>query len=355
MKSKAKERGLITLVSVLVIIIIITIITLSLASLSRRGLRQSLDEQLSSQALYAAESGINDVIQKLDANELSSDITDCNDINDPTKGFSPNLNAEGTVRYSCILVIQTSTTIDSFLTKNSLKYYPIEDAGGATINSLTINWTKPTGTKNITACSAQNCLYDSGGWSNRLGLLRVRLIPDVATADLDDRNAINNKSVDVIAYPFGVTGLSNETSVAAGVENYVLAGTCGSDSRCTINLNSIGNRITGKYYLQIYTYFNDANITITGNGGTASFKGAQITIDSTGVAQDVSKRLQVKIPKNMKSDLPVYSVGVGEKLCKRFFTNPTATDNDSSVTPILPPNPPNTVLPPTCDAFSPPF
>ena len=57
---KQSESGIVSLMMTLVIMLVISLIVIGIAQLSRREQRQALDNQLSTQAFYAAESGVND-------------------------------------------------------------------------------------------------------------------------------------------------------------------------------------------------------------------------------------------------------------------------------------------------------
>jgi Tfp pilus assembly protein PilX len=53
------EQGLVSIVVTMIFLIVLSLIVVGFAQVARREQRESLDRQLSSQAFYAAESGIN--------------------------------------------------------------------------------------------------------------------------------------------------------------------------------------------------------------------------------------------------------------------------------------------------------
>ena len=74
------QRGIASLIITMVSMVIVTLIVLGFATLSRREQRQSLDRQLSTQAFYAAESGVEDaraVILNSIASGVSFHKTNC--------------------------------------------------------------------------------------------------------------------------------------------------------------------------------------------------------------------------------------------------------------------------------------
>jgi Tfp pilus assembly protein PilX len=334
LKQKLNQKGLVTIVSVIIIVIIITIITLSLAALTRRGLRQSLDEQLSTQAQYAAESGVNAAIKLINDKIITSNVDNCNQTGVSGGKFEKNILNEN-VKYSCVLVDLTSDTISTDLASESIKVYPLVDPNGLLINTLNIKWSNPSNLSTPLSCSTQpSCLTNQTGWGVRPGLLRVKLIPYPTTGL--QRSAIDSGAIDITAYPFAITGYGNSAD-ASITKNHVLAAlatTCDGRGICSINVTGLSS--PGRYYVQLYSYYastTNVNITGTNSSGTAvKFTGAQATIDSTGISQDIVKRLRVKVALDASSNLPIYALSSGESLCKRFTTNAAATANADALT-----------------------
>ena len=337
MKHKLNQNGLVTIVSIILIVLIITVITLSLATLIRRELRQSIDEQLSSQALYAAESGINDAIKKISDGTITGSVTGC-DQTSPEGVFSnQTISSDENVRYTCILVNQTPPVISTDIQKETVKSYPIISSTGQTVSSLTFTWKSLDSafTPNIAGCDRfdfNRCLRAYNTWGNRLPLLRVRLLPYPSS---DFTSSIN--PIDVIAYPGPRSGVSDSTLTLTpnGLRQKMLFATCSSTNKnCTVSISGLGSGgdLSGRYYLQIYSYYGSTNIKINGKdqlGGEIKFSGAQAEIDATGVAQDVLRRMKVYVTLNQTSALPNFTLGVGDKLCKRFTTNASGTADGS--------------------------
>ncbi|HET6924792.1 MAG TPA: pilus assembly PilX N-terminal domain-containing protein, partial [Candidatus Saccharimonadales bacterium] len=62
---RGDERGMVSIMVTLVMIIVITLIVIGFAQVVRRNQRETLDRQLSTQAYYAAETGINDAYKAM--------------------------------------------------------------------------------------------------------------------------------------------------------------------------------------------------------------------------------------------------------------------------------------------------
>lgn len=336
-RHKLNQKGLVSIISTVLIIVIITIVTLSLSVFSRRELRQSLDEQLSSQALYAAESGVNDVVNRLTAttNRLTSDISDCSDLSQNNISTNRVLDAENNVRYTCVLVDQSPPQINTNVTTSQPKLYLLDPGASDTIKSLKFVWKDSnTSGSSVGACTTTGCFTPSTAWgsTNRLGALRVRLFPAGTGGTLTSTTFTDDNAIDIIGFPGSRTGFSD--TMNASDKSRTLYATCiSAESICTVNVDNL-SALNKTYYMQLSSMYKDINVTLTGTNSVSNaqtqFIGAQVSIDSTGAAGDVFKRLSVTIPLGESSNLPIYTLGVGDKLCKRFETSSTATDNTNS-------------------------
>ncbi|HSX32249.1 MAG TPA: pilus assembly PilX N-terminal domain-containing protein, partial [Candidatus Saccharimonadales bacterium] len=65
--ASAKESGMVAIMVTIILMIVISLIVLGFAQIARRNQRQSLDRQLSTQAFYAAETGVNDASKVIKA------------------------------------------------------------------------------------------------------------------------------------------------------------------------------------------------------------------------------------------------------------------------------------------------
>src|SRR5579884_2233180 len=70
--SVGNERGFASIVIALILIIVLALLTVGFAQFSRREQQSALDKQLAVQAKYAAESGINDVVQGIANGTITS-------------------------------------------------------------------------------------------------------------------------------------------------------------------------------------------------------------------------------------------------------------------------------------------
>ncbi|MBP7807565.1 pilus assembly PilX N-terminal domain-containing protein, partial [Candidatus Saccharibacteria bacterium] len=104
-KITSNQAGLVSIVVTMVFLSVITLITVSFAFLMRREQRQVLDRQLSTQAFYAAESGVNDAVAALKAGTITGDIDTCG-----SPPYDENLSS--VISYSCMLIDQSPDSLE---------------------------------------------------------------------------------------------------------------------------------------------------------------------------------------------------------------------------------------------------
>lgn len=331
MTKKINQQGIVSIVTTLIIIIIITVVTLSLSAISRRELRQALDEQLSSQALYAAETGVNDAIKKIKSNDsaVTTGVDSCSKTGTGVGAIFTNNTLGENIKYTCVLIDKTPGSIVTDIPIGGMKVYTIDTAAD-NMSTLKITWSGKNGESDGSCTVDGTCFSTAGGWGDKMGLLRVRL--------LDNRYIPNTE---VVAYPGPLSSdASNTANTAALGDKKVLYGSCSTDKSCFINITGLfGARI---FKLQLYSYYGDIKVDVEGydsSGGNVSFLGAQTTIDSTGAAADVLRRIKVAIPSdNNIESFPNFVLSSGTSLCKRFTTNATETKDfsDATTCPALP-------------------
>ena len=106
-KNRLNEEGIVSIVVTLIIMIVLTLIVTGFAQLARREQREALDRQLSAQASYAAESGINALKAALPYISATS-RTDCNEpisvgSGKPNPFDDQNKKLSDNTSYTCLL------------------------------------------------------------------------------------------------------------------------------------------------------------------------------------------------------------------------------------------------------------
>lgn len=319
LKSLDNEEGLISITVTMIVMALLTLIALGFASLAAREQRQALDQQLNTQAFYAAESGINEAINS------NATVSDCD-------GNAFTSFGDASVRNTCVVINNKLST---------LEYSSIDAEGAVTVpihpdtnlNKLIINWQDKNGGSAFGSATCEHYMYDKTSWGGTTGVLRVMLMPGVFNSG---RSELINRTQSLFLYPSPL-GCGGTTFTALQVNdpaNYqqqgvFVSGACDSTvvnrkfCRSVINVN-IAN--TETYYLRFRPLYNSVSVTIEGldsSGNNVKFIGAQTEIDSTGKTTDVLRRLVVRVPSTENSSWsPKNAVETTNTFCKRLFVVP---------------------------------
>lgn len=330
---RLKQKGMVAIIVTLLIMFLLSIIVLAFAQLVRREQRQAVDRQLSTQAFYAAESGINAANKAL-ALGYRQDVTDCSTLpvlnttlsapgsDAPIATTSRELGSDSTFKVTCILIDQNPEKLvyDS-LSQYSGKVIQIQRVGGVGLPAtLNIYW-NDTGSPSPTfsGCPASD-VFPTGLSSCNAPALRIDLI-----------EAGSSNAFTFFALPIN-SGAGTPTSVSFDPSNNgrVVRANCNSamaERYCGVTVD-LGPSIAAdrSYALRILPTYKPATLTITGStvavGGALSFRGAQATIDVTAKGNDVLRRLQAHVPVEDANGHPDAAIFTTQDVCKQLQVGP---------------------------------
>jgi len=317
---RKNEQGFVSIVVTLIIMIILSLVTLGFARLMSREQEQALDRQLSSQAFYAAETGVNNAREQLASNP-SYTVTTCT---------PDDIDTRGPVRNTC-------TTVSPIVT--SLEYKPVStdqnspkiitlrgvDSGGspAAIGTLNIRWNAAPGNAGASAFRTNNELTPQGSWNTRTGMLKVVLIPFV---NGDSRASLSNRTMTLFLIPRASGGTSSVAfgTYAGNESNALLGVTCNAGTGfCTLSVTGIP--AYSEFRAVITSLYQNNEVLLT-SPVIYGFRDEQAIVDATGKAGELLRRVQVRVPlNNSGGDLVGNAVQVSNTICKKLFVNETST------------------------------
>lgn len=307
------QTGLVSILVTMILMVILSLIVLGFAQVTRREQRQSLDRQLNSQAQYAAETGINDV-QKYIKDELAAGNTintydKCGPGGPPARNFNrrsggSTSTVNDNTTYSCALINPSPTELiwQRVATDGGLAF-PFKPASGSA--GITFNWqdadTIPAGYGNCTVGVPGNAFkpqVGAGAWACEAGALRIDVTPISGSIN---RAGLLKETQNYVLYPVSGGGVANYT-LGASDHGKILPVQCTTllnashPRHCQITLGTGGNN----FFIRIKSLYRASNIEMTsGVGGGIGLSDAQALVDVTGKANDILKRLQVRIPINI--------------------------------------------------------
>lgn len=364
------QQGFASIVIALVLILIVSLITIGFAQLMRREQRAALDRQLSSQAYYAAESGINDAAAAINAG-FDTSKSSCaaltaaqvSAITDPkaqtaaqTYLMNNGVGSSTGSNYPCLLINPTPPNLQySSIDTTTSKVIELEGLDSsnnpAAVQTIEISWQDANGNSTFTP-SCSTFYPASGGATNwtYTGLLRAELIP---INTLTRTGLINNADTAFLCPDKISSNSSNYSGNQGNASGVIIGGQCStaaptptSPRYCNARITGLGTLNEATYFLVLRSIYNPAAVTVTIYGGTGTvtqanmlnINGAQVLVDSTGKAQDVLRRIQARIPVHNNYNTPNGGADAMQSLCKQLQLTPTgvSTGDGINCTTILP-------------------
>jgi len=328
---RQNEGGFASLVVGLVLVLVLALLTVGFAQLTRHEQQQALGNELATQAYYAAESGINDTIKGIEDNSPSivsnANVNSGQCLNPPTV-----LSFANDVSYTCVLLNLKTPDIE---------YTNIAVGGSesivvstnAALSSLNIDWGSSDGHNSYNTPYpkfTQTANWNTGGTNpiDYPGVLQFSITPLYSL----NRTSLINNTYTIYAYPNNANPPTVDYSTATANQGAVYSGVCNSTNTpyaCSVTIHNLP-AAGGPYLIHFLNFYDKSKVDITGKTGagptlaSAVFSGGQAQIDVTGKAQDVLKRLQVRVPLNSIGNLPNYAIEA-QNICKRMETQPGTT------------------------------
>lgn len=364
-KLRNNQSGLVSIVVALVIMSILTLVAVSFAFLTRREQRQALDRQLSTQAFYAAETGVNDAIAALPSLGAGAVIDNCQPSTqsqiESAISTSPKLDGPtGVVSYTCVMINPKPTTLEynQGISEDSSTVVRLQTPED--VDNLMISWEEvdTDGFTNSQFADSDGHYYlpqdramkdqavgaffdtvagaQTAAFPNHIGILRATIIPTNAATSAD---SLLNNAQNIFFYPdkndtpntpgtvafrnapqqtsleLDGTFASGECNVANGPDG-AFAESAPRD--CNTIVENVG---LDDFYLRLRSVYRPVAVTITAlnsDGDPLEISGGQLQIDATGKANDVLRRIQVRVPYRNDYYFPEFAVESAESICKRI-------------------------------------
>jgi len=334
-KQERREAGMVAIMVTLILMVVISLIVLGFAQISRRNQRQALDRQLSAQAFYAAETGVNDVAKLIRDRQASGEVipekTDCGNggsFYTEANGINPAISEPDQIAYTCLLVDPTPNSLEYRSIGTTGTIFPVIAESGS-ISSIRLTWSPmpgddgdPPPTQNCPtsgSLSASRAFTAAESWTCGYGLLRFDL---VSTAGSLSMGGLQNALMTTFAVPLRSGGTSTITYANSPGNSRVGVACTAASCSLTINLSPAGSMYHMRVlslYKELATLRVEAFSGANAGGNTVSLRDAQILVDSTGKAQDVLRRIQVRLPLNSgPNNLSDYAIQSTDAICKRF-------------------------------------
>jgi len=337
-KRKKEQSGVVSFLVTLIMMLVISLVVIGFTQVTNRTQREALDRQLATQAQYAAESGVNKVGAILDNAAIVDSKTKTICENSGVYGsanFDPTINATNNVKVTCVLVDTRPADIRINANQTSSTIVPINvvDSSGVSraAKTLTLTWSPTESNSDVSKCQA---IFASGMPKSigdcKFALLRVDLLRGNASANPDGMASATTSFYIKPTVGGGTFTVSDSTAKGS-----VISANCTKTS-CTATITLQDSWSIATFYARFSTLYLDASVITVDAGinvaNDAYFDGAQAVVDSTGKAQDVLKRIQVRYPIGIRHDdsIPPYAIQSESTICKMFTNTGATIVNDAS-------------------------
>jgi hypothetical protein len=352
----SSQSGIASLLVTMVLMIVISLIVLGFAQVSRREQQNTLDRQLSSQAFYAAESGVNDaeaaISTALKAGTTVPPKTDCTKPSLPGDIYSTldyNVNASQGVKYTCLLVSTQVSDLHKTLGVDQewvTPVYPVAtDGTPKAVTNLKFTWPPDTaGQTSLAQCPTNTSGFITNptlaNWGTcAYGAVRIDLVPVPNNGSTISRASLTSSDMVVFAYPSGGGGTFTYGAGTSGGSTHQAFAKCNGSgtSTCVLNIGGLTAPAGSTYYARVHMLYKGTSsngvlkINATDVAGTDDtstlFSGAQAQIDSTGKAQDVLRRIRVTVNLTSNPQYSPYGLETRDSICKRYTIAPGIAPN----------------------------
>lgn len=316
---QGNQKGFVAIIVAAMIMVILSLITIGFTRIMQREQRQALDRQLSRQALYAAESGINDTYSAILAGTSGFDTKEKNECSVPASISNDGaLDSEGQVKYTCILYDKNPAELVYEVSQTESEITSLRTESGVNFSEITVSWGNADGDNNsvtpLLSCGNANAKKLPSNRTNTIPVLRIDLT-NVASLT---RNNLINRSEYIYALPCEGSGTTSH-SFSTGSRGDIVRTRCnGSGNRpCSLRITGLGSSTA--YVSRVKSVYTTANVAITGvdtNGDAVQFADAQISIDVTARANDVVRRLRASIPFSSPDNTPEAVFQAFDGVCK---------------------------------------
>lgn len=390
MKKTNLQSGAVSLFVVIFAALLITIVTVSFVRIMIQNQQQSTANDLSQSAYDSAQAGVEDAkrailqyVNKCNGGNCDLSIIDsktCNlavgqltdvipnksnsEVKVQTTGDGGNMNQA----YTCVTISMNTDYVVGFLKQDASEITPL--VGTSDFDTIKIDWftsydsnggdVSGTNITNIDVPLAGSTpLLSQDSWlgttnNSRPSIMRAQLIQFNTTDgfSLDDFNGSSDKASNntLFLYPSTISAGTNSflaiarPSVPGGpIQEYCDANISAGGYACSATL-SLPKKVDSNHaaYLNLKSLFRashyqielyDSTKPIAGTPGTlVQFNGVQPSIDSTGRANDLFRRVQSRVSlKNDNFPFPQAEINITGNLCKTFFvTNDAGTYSPGS-------------------------
>jgi hypothetical protein len=327
---KNEESGFIAIMIAMILMTVLTLVLLGFVRLISREKRQALDRQLSTQAYYAAEAGISDAAKLLQTSPNTT-INDCNGSNPLKAAYNNVLDAGARINYPCVLINPAPGSLQyDDIGQDNPEVIRMHAVDNGPITSVVMSWqdsgSSTTFPTNSGFLLSQTSVSGPNNLATSTGVLRVSMTPVPAGPLSGD--ALLNASKTFFLYPHAAAAPGAVTLLPFNqpdADGKFMDGGCHTGNTspyfCNVRWFNLNN---DTIYLKVSSLYRHSRMEVRAlrAGAPIALVGEQVLIDSTGKANDVLRRIQVRRPVQADYSVPAGALITMQGTCKRFTVWP---------------------------------
>lgn len=378
-KQRVHERGATALFIVIFSVLLMSTITVSFLTLMVREQQRAVNDELSQSAYDSALAGVEDakrVIVKSKGSgsaaqsaqralEASQNDDGCQEVGKNANGITddvsevPVQSSQSSVgsdlnqAYTCVKVNNLTDTYETTVEDGQMVMVPLRMQ--SEINRLVVSWQLPTEAESEEGFALSNevstspSLFQKSVWNNSRypAMMRAQTITPSSSFSLDDFNSAGTNST-AFLYPSEIGATVDngirmpERNATVQRPNLVRCNTGDEAILLNIHLCSVSldlrREVAGQSdfsYLVLQSIYRGASVKVEGyyDDRLVQFDGAQPTVDSTGRANDLFRRVLARLSlggegeqgSSVSGPLPYYAVDVSGNICKNFYVTSDAS------------------------------
>lgn len=328
-----EENGFAALIIAIVILVVLSLITLGFAYQMRQEQRTALDNQLASQANYAAESAINDAVKFLSTNTLSSKTTCAPSLSGEWSAQPGGFYAtypqtiSNTIAFTCLLVNPNVHNIYvNGISPGQYAVVPLSSTG-SNIGYITIRWQNSDGSNPPISSSCSNSSQppylptnsSNDPWGCQVSLVEANIVSQ-SSIQLGNSQTAADTAMTAYLYPNDKQSLAYvNLSSPSGGPMVISANVINGVASETLKVPAPDST----FYLRLTPFYGNSatNFTISVNDANnipLSTNSAQVEIDATGKATDILKRIAARYPTGIKIGYDSFALQSSGPICKQF-------------------------------------
>lgn len=332
------QDGLASIIIVAVILAIVALITIGFAGIVRREQRQALDQQLSAQAKYAAESAINEKIALFRSNPASlSTSSGCTNQGQTFTGSTTEIQT------TCVQVDLSTGPQRYDQVRSDASTLVWLDPGLVTpLDRIVITWQNPASLPDNNCHTADYTSLPASIAGNQVGMLRFDLSRVGRPGETFTRASLRDRIFGGVLYPKQSGTATLPYDNGAGQQPRVF-GTCGTApagvpepyaAHAVIDLPNDTDFQQSRYILRLRSmYRSSMPVKVIGfdtGDNIVEFVDNQISLEATARVNDVVQRIQVQVPAGAPptSLIPDDALHITNGICKLLETEPGSTNNN---------------------------